>query len=348
MSDNAPAITVIMPVYNAEKYVAAALDSMLAQTLGEFEIIVVDDGSTDGSYAILREYASRDSRIRVLQQKNSGDAAARNLALPAIRGRYVAQQDADDVSQSTRLEKQAAFLDAHPDVCAVYCRIAVADENLRPHYVVCAPERDEVIRKALPRGNVLSNCSMVRADTYRAVAGYRGALLWSSDYDLSLRLTEVGKIWCIPEALYIVRKHAEQMSTTKQHVNDEYGALVRVFARERKMLGCDSYDELASARDLRAFIDGYRFRYEFYLYAGERTLRRLDIEPAKRYLRRAVALRPLSGKALALLALAYVPRFILQGVRSFKNRFVDRLGRTAPAGTDGAARVGNGSDAEKY
>ena len=323
-------VTVVMPVFNAAEYLPDALDSLLAQTFQDFEIIAVDDGSADGSGDILERYAARDPRVRVLHQQNVGSGAARNNALTVAGGRYIAQHDADDISAPGRLERQAAFLDEHPDVCAVYCRTVMADERLNPLYTILTPEDDAVIRRALPHGNILSGNYMMRRETLDEVGGYRPAFTYSQDYDLNLRVTEAGKVHCLPEGLYIVRKHPGQISIAKRHLQDEYGTLVKVFALERKKLGRDSYDRFAAAGDFQRFIDSYRFRREFYLFAGERTLRRLDVKPARSYLRRAFAQRPLSGRAAALLAISYVPRFILQGVRSLKNRFIDRLGKTAP------------------
>jgi glycosyltransferase involved in cell wall biosynthesis len=324
-----PIVAVIMPVYNAAKYLPDVLESILAQTYQEFEIVAVNDGSTDESAAVLARYAARDARIRVITQENAGCGAARNRAIALARGKYIAQQDADDLSAPMRLEKQVAFLDSHPDIAAVYCRIAWADENLRPSQGVCIPEDDAAIRRALPRGNILSNCFMMRAHVLRAISGYRDAFLCSGDYDLHLRLIEVGKIWCLPEALYIVRKHAGQISTTQQQQQDEYGTLAKVFARERKKLGRDSYDAFASKGGFDAFLKDYAFRYEFNLFVAARKMRRLDIADARPYLKRALRRKAFPFKALALLAASYVPRGLLQAVRSLKNRYLDKPGRAS-------------------
>ncbi len=330
MKPDKPKITIIVPVYNAAKYLPDALDSLLSQTFQDFEIVAVNDGSTDDSGDILERYAARNPRVRVLHQENAGSGAARNRAIAVAGGRYIAQQDADDLSAPTRLERQAAFLDSHPDICAVYCRIVMADENLNLVHTILTPEDDATIRRALPRGNLLSSNFMMRAETLEAARGYREAFLCSMDYDLNLRVTEAGKIHCLPEGLYIVRKHPGQISTAKRHLQDEYGTLAKTFALERRKTGRDSYHQFAAVGDLRRFVEDYKYRYQFYMYAGERTLRRLDLKPARKYLRRAVANKPLPGKALLLLALSYVPRFLLQAARSLKNRFIDRLGKTAP------------------
>lgn len=332
-----PTVTVMMPVYNAAAYLREAVESMLSQTFQNFEIIAVNDGSTDESGRMLDDCARRDGRIRVIHQANAGCGAARNRAIALARGRYIAQQDADDVSAPTRLEKQFAFLEAHRGICAVYCRILIADENLAPIHTVLTPEDHATISEALPRGNVLSSDFMIRAETIRALGGYREAFTYSQDYDFNLRLVQAGEVCCLPEALYVVRRHPAQTSIARQRQQDNFGTLVKVFALERRKFGRDSYDDLAAAGDFQRFIENYRLRRTFYLFAGDRILRRLDVAPAREYLRRAVALRPVPDRALALLAISYVPRFILQAARSFKNRFIDKLGATEPARTNQTA-----------
>ncbi len=110
-----PKVTVLMPVYNAEPYLREAMDSILSQTLTDFEFLIMDDGSTDGSAGIVRSYADR--RIRLVQnERNLKLAATLNRGLDLARGEYVARMDADDISLSPRLARQAAFLDARPDV----------------------------------------------------------------------------------------------------------------------------------------------------------------------------------------------------------------------------------------
>jgi len=322
-----PAVSVIMPVYNAAKYLTAALDSLLAQTFQDFEIVAVDDGSTDDSGKILAEYASRDGRIRVRRQKNSGSAAARNAATALAKGRYLAMQDADDFSLPTRLAKQKAFLDTRPDVCAVYCRVIITDENLKGGQTILSPEDDATLRKVLPRGNVLQPTFMICREAFAAIGGFREAFLCSPDYDITLRILDAGKIFCLPEPLYIYRTHAAQISSAGKSRQDEYGTLAKVFALERRMTGRDSYEAFASSGDFRSFIDGYQLCYNFNYLVAKTKMKRLDIADARPYLVRALKKKALPLKALALFAASYIPRGVLRAARAFKNRFLDRRER---------------------
>lgn len=116
-------VSVTIPCYNAEATLPACLDSVLAQTLADFELVCIDDGSTDSTADILREYARRDSRVRPLPLPHGGVALAAMAGIDAAKGRYVARMDADDLMLPQRLAAQAAFLDANPDTGLVGCRV---------------------------------------------------------------------------------------------------------------------------------------------------------------------------------------------------------------------------------
>ena len=116
MSDHGkPLASVVMPVYNTEKYLAEAIESILAQTLTDFEFIIIDDGSSDGSAEICRSYVKRDSRIRLIElAENGGEFTARSLGLAEARGEFLVGHDSDDLCLPDRLEKQARFLQSNP------------------------------------------------------------------------------------------------------------------------------------------------------------------------------------------------------------------------------------------
>src|SRR5512146_251636 len=109
-----PIVSVIMAVYNGQEYLRESVESILAQTFADFELVIVDDGSTDRTPDLLRAYT--DARIRVIRTSNQGQALARNCALTAARGRYIAVQDADDVALPGRLAAEVSFLDTHPKI----------------------------------------------------------------------------------------------------------------------------------------------------------------------------------------------------------------------------------------
>src|SRR6476661_6105481 len=122
-----PPVSVLMPVYNAGRYVAEAVESILGQTYADFEFLIVDDGSTDRSRAILERYAARDPRIRLVSRPNTGYAAALNELLGLARGELVARMDADDVALPERLLRQVNYLRAHPEVVCVGTAVHLID-----------------------------------------------------------------------------------------------------------------------------------------------------------------------------------------------------------------------------
>ena len=125
---SSPSVSVCMPVYNTERYVAEAVESILAQTLGDFEFVIIDDGSTDGSRAILEPYAKQDDRIRLISRPNTGIIGARNEALGLAKGELIAVMDSDDVALPERFEVQVAYLREHPEVVCLGSKVQCIDE----------------------------------------------------------------------------------------------------------------------------------------------------------------------------------------------------------------------------
>jgi glycosyltransferase involved in cell wall biosynthesis len=191
-----PSVSIVMPVYNAAPYVAEALDSMLRQDHTDFECIVIDDGSTDGSDAVISGF--KDPRIRHLRNEaNKGLVSTLNRGLRESRGRYIARMDGDDISLPGRLSKQVAYLDAYPqvDVVASVVRLVDASGNATGYW---KEDREHVtgesIRDFLPVNNCIAHPSiMARAETLKAF-GYQDSQKQAEDYDLWLRLTAAGKV----------------------------------------------------------------------------------------------------------------------------------------------------------
>ena len=138
-----PLVSVIMPVYNGEKYLAEAIDSILGQSFTDFEFLIVDDGSQDNSAEIIRSYEKRDRRIRFIQlERNMGAAAARNRGIAAATGKFITMMDCDDISLPERLQKQVDFMQSNPEIGAVgVCGQAVNEDMTKLLFDLNAPER---------------------------------------------------------------------------------------------------------------------------------------------------------------------------------------------------------------
>ncbi len=233
----APLVSVLLPVYNAERFIAAAVGSILNQTFGDLELIVVNDGSTDGSLAILERMAAADARVGLISRPNTGYVPALNEALAVARGDLVARMDADDVSLPTRLERQVAYLADHPDCVMLGTHVAQMDAD----GAVIGPMSDvqfghEAIDRALMnRGwSVVHPTIMARAWAVRQVGGYRPELCPNEDHDLFLRLAEVGRVENLPDVLLHYRKHAASESTVKQGRTAELVTRIIVDACRRR------------------------------------------------------------------------------------------------------------------
>jgi glycosyltransferase involved in cell wall biosynthesis len=216
MSDTAPAVSVMMTVYNAAPYVEKALTSILGQTIRDFEIIVIDDGSTDESAAIVQRIAERDERIRLVSRPNTGISKARNEALGLARGEFVAVQDADDESLPHRLDRQVRFLREKPDVVCVgswFDAIDAAGRRLRSYQIPTDPAE---IERTLLAGHaaICQPSSMLRRDAVQRVGGFDESLPSAEDLDLHLRLSEIGKLANLPEVLVRYRMHDASISST--------------------------------------------------------------------------------------------------------------------------------------
>lgn len=208
-----------MPVYNASRYLREAVESVLGQTFADFEFIAVDDGSTDDSLAILREYERRDGRVRVISRPNTGIVVALNEMLGVARGEFIARMDSDDVCLPERFEKQVAWLKEDPKRVAVGCWILNIDADGDPINYFKPPVRHDAIDERHVRGlglAVAHPAAMIRHSGLRAIGGYRKEYEPAEDVDLFLRLGEVGELGVIPEVLLRYRNHAKSVSHEKK------------------------------------------------------------------------------------------------------------------------------------
>jgi glycosyltransferase involved in cell wall biosynthesis len=216
----APAISVVMPLYNTERHLAASLDSVLGQTFTDFEIIAVDDGSKDGTVAILRDYEARDSRIRVLSRPNTGIVGALNDGLALARADFVARMDGDDLCLPDRFEKQVSYLTQHPECVLVGSQVLLIDPEGQP---ICPHKltrltHEEIDHDHLNRWPVIHPAVMMRRAAIEKIGRYRESYKWLEDLDLFLRLAEVGKLANLPDTLLKYRLHFNSVCHTRWDV----------------------------------------------------------------------------------------------------------------------------------
>ncbi|MDH3269790.1 MAG: glycosyltransferase [Gemmatimonadota bacterium] len=219
MTERAPLVSVLMPVRDARPFLDEATASISMQTFRDFEVIVVDDGSVDGSATLLERWASADARVRVMRQPPTGIVAALERARSSARGRFLARMDADDVMAPTRLEAQRALMEAEPGLMGCGCLIRyfprdlVRDGARRYERWINAQVTPDQIEEALFVECPLAHPSFfLRARAVQSVGGYR-ACSGPEDYDLILRMWRAGaRFGKVPEVLHHWRERPDRLS----------------------------------------------------------------------------------------------------------------------------------------
>ncbi len=214
-----PEVTVLLSVYNGEKYLREAIDSIRNQTFEDFEFLIVNDGSTDRTAEILQSYD--DPRIKIVDNaKNIGLTKSLNIGLRMARGEYIARMDADDVSAPERLQREVDFLETHRDYAVVGTFARILNEYSEVISLMDRPIEDALIREFFRRDNGIAHGSaMIRMKCLLDVDFYDESIARAQDYDLWLRLSEKYKLANIPEYLYMWRKHDEQIEA--KHIREQ-------------------------------------------------------------------------------------------------------------------------------
>lgn len=230
-----------MPVYNGGAFLGDAIESLLAQTLSDFEFVVVDDGSTDNSVSVLEAFRERDPRVKLIAAEHQGISASLNRGLGEARADYVAIAHADDLSVPQRLASQAAYLDGHRRVAVVGSFVQTIDGSGCRGVVLRFPADTDEVRTTLRRRNCLAHPSvMFRRSAVKAVGGYRLDLL--EDYDLWLRLSERFELANLREPLVLYRIHPGQLSLTRIGEIEGLRLAVQAAARARARGRADPLD----------------------------------------------------------------------------------------------------------
>ena len=227
-----PVVSVIMPVFNGERFLSEAIESILAQTFTDFEFIIIDDGSEDGTADIILDYQKQDARIQLIQhEKNEGVAKARNQGIRAAQGEYIAAMDCDDISLPERLRLQVAYLEAKPEIGAVGVGAQMVHEDLSPLRVFRLKDRHALIALDMVAGGdaVVRGALMMRRVFLRSSGGYNPDrdLDVTNDAELTLRLLhDAGiKFGNVMDILYIYRRH--ELSLTLSNLDQNTWPLQR-------------------------------------------------------------------------------------------------------------------------
>ena len=238
-----PLVSVLMPVFNGELYLSDALNSILNQSYSDFELILIDDCSTDKTSEILHNFVQMDKRIKVFRQhSNLGLTKSLNSGLAKCRGEFIARHDADDLSEPERFACQIAFLRDHPDYGLIGTAVSRIDSKgniIDQPIVINGVKGIRAIIKGL--NPFVHGSIMMRKSTVDTVNGYRSGFRYAQDYDLWLRISEITFVDNLPERLYRWRVHSAGISKKKLPIQVKYAALASYFAKERQKKDEDSY-----------------------------------------------------------------------------------------------------------
>jgi glycosyltransferase involved in cell wall biosynthesis len=301
-------VSVLLAVRNGLPYLDESIGSIVSQTFPDFELIVVDDGSTDGTPDLLARWRREDPRVVVIRQQHQGQTPGLNRAIAAATGQYLARQDADDVSEPERFAREVEHLDRHPRLAVVGTGAAVIDASGEEIGSLPAPPGPAVVRRRLWGENVLNHGSvMMRREALDKVGAYRAGFRFANDWDLWLRMVQQGfELDNLPDVLYRWRLNPNGAYARERAQQIKFAGLALILAMERERFREDSYDQLLAAHeDLDRFAASYRLRGPLYALWGELCLRALAHRAAAtRYLLRALASGYVRPRLLALLCLS--------------------------------------------
>jgi glycosyltransferase involved in cell wall biosynthesis len=294
MSDR-PLVSVIIPTFNRAAYLPETLQSLQRQTLSDFEVIVVDDGSTDNTAPLVKE---RYPSVRYFYQENAGPAAARNRGLCEARGRFVSFLDSDDLWRPRFLEANSDHLLSNPDVDVVFCRFETmdADKRILPGHRK-RPYSGDVTARLFASTFITTPSVMIRREAIDEVGGFNSGLLTTEDYDLWLRLSLRHRFGYVDEPLCLRRSHPGTQSRK--------GSPVPLIRKARLLERYYARPEFAAK--IPAELARRRLGKVYYT-AGKASQRRRCYTEACELLRRSLHYRPRSPKAWLWYALACLRR----------------------------------------
>ncbi len=291
-------ITVIMGVYNGEKYLRSSVDSILNQSYKNLEFIVVDDGSTDGSLGILESY--KDSRLIIIKNEhNIGLTKSLNKALQIARGEFIARQDADDISDPDRLSKQLELLISNSDIGMVGCQAVVINEE--SGYVDDINLPLNINESVLLESNqFIHGAALMRYSVLNEIGCYRDFFRYAQDYDLWLRIVQRYGLLNSPERLYSLRRVSTSLTLQRFDQQLIFAMLAKGFFHERSHKGADSYhllndtnpNKLLKEQFPRLFAAKPEEKYKSSLYLAEQSRKAKNYTQVLYWLKSAFLVKP--------------------------------------------------------
>lgn len=304
-----PKITVLLPAFNAEKYIGEAISSVLAQDMNAFELLIINDGSTDSTANIIKNFT--DPRVHVITQQNQGIAAALNNGLSFAKGKYIARFDADDICLPGRLNKQAAFLDTNPAHVVVGCEAEYMDETGNHLFdFACVGYSNEEIKSRLKvECPFIHSGVMYRKAEVLKAGGYSPLAHNFEDYLLWVQLAKFGQFANLPEKLIKVRLNPESVTIDEKWRGSRFRKLKKQIIT-KESINKEEGDELLkiiNSQDIMRYKLG-----AYYSVCGKKYLFN-NHKPAKSrsHFKKAILVQPAKLESYILYMLSFLPgRFV--------------------------------------
>ena len=299
---SSPSLSVVMPTYNAAEYIERSLESILRQSFKDYELIIIDDGSTDGTIELIEK--QEDDRIYLIQrEEESGITSALNRGIDEARGQYVARHDADDWSSPDRFDKQITYLETHPNVALLGTGAYLVDEDgkqIAKRRVLSNPEVADLI----DHNEFIHGSVMMRREPLVDLGGYDERFLTAEDYDLWLRLADQYSVANIDEPLYHFRQHDESIYGSNLETLKLYHVLAT--RRVEDGFGEELYAAI-TADDPRKAIEMFtpEERIWFHTELARESIRYGNLNSGREHIREAIRLNPTDLILPAMLLLTY-------------------------------------------
>lgn len=296
-SSDSPKITVVMPVYNTEKYLRQAIESILNQDYTNFVFAIVDDCSKDGSYEICQEYARKDSRIQLSQNEvNSGYIHSLNTAIARANTEFIARMDSDDICMPTRLSKQLELITASEDIVLVGSQIETIDEDDKLIRCMNLPTGTDSLDDWQMTGRGTAVChpsALYRKSAFDRVGGYNKEFYPAEDFHMWLQYAELGKIVNHPEVLVHYRVHKNSVSQKNRQIQED--AIWRGIqtALQRRNIPLEQVDIQTLPRDEKTSWIQLAIKMQKFKWARTQSLKELkayhDVPSIKLYVKTLLA-----------------------------------------------------------
>lgn len=308
MKELIPEITVLMPVYNAEKYLRRALESVLNQTFKNFEFLIINDGSTDTTVNIINSY--NDPRIRIVTQENAGVAKALNKGLNLASCELIARIDADDICTLDRLEKQVDFMNKNPEYIVIGSDCNAIDENGEFIYkqVNISYEHEDILKTMYKYCPFMHTSVMLRKSFALKVGGYPERAHNFEDHLLWIKMSSLGKFKNFTEVLGSFSINPESVTMDDRDMGEEFGRL------KRKAI---ETGEITEQEELRILVCKNRFsprekRKSYYRMVAKKYLwNNYEPRKARKHLIKVIKMEPLKMSNYFLLGMSFLPQQLI-------------------------------------